>query len=155
MEAKANAKADKYLAKSGQAEPVSGRTDKLGQAEPVSKGGRGKRSPVKEQALNINEALPKEDRVSESSLKRAIAKAEGREPTYTARPMPKPRSGKPVVGIEAVRRHYLDLCADPEVDLDAEHVLILDGFKEIVGRRNKNREIEASISRSSRAKRGG
>jgi len=55
---------------------------------------------------------------------------------------------QPVVGIEAVRRHYLDLCADPEVDLDAEHVLILDGFKEIVGRRNKSQEIEASISRA-------
>ena len=36
---------------------------------------------------------------------------------YAARPMPKPRSGKPVVGLEAARRHYLDLCADPGVDL--------------------------------------
>jgi hypothetical protein len=43
-------------------------------------GGRGKRSPVKARALEINKSLPKEDQVSEPTIKRAIAKAEGKTP---------------------------------------------------------------------------
>jgi hypothetical protein len=51
--------------------------EKPGQAGPVS-GGRGKRNPVKAKAVEINKALPKEDQVSERTIKRSIAKAEGR-----------------------------------------------------------------------------
>jgi hypothetical protein len=58
------------------------------------------------------------------------------KPKYAARPMPKPKSGKPVVGLEAARRHYLDLCADPDVDLDAEQdIIIIDALREIAGKR--------------------
>ena len=49
-----------------------------GSSEPVSesKGGRGRKSPIKAKAVEINAALPEDQRVSESSIKRAIAKAE-------------------------------------------------------------------------------
>ena len=40
-----------------------------------------------------------------------VSKTESKR--YTPRPMPKPRSGKPVLGLEAARRAYLDLCTDP------------------------------------------
>ena len=64
--------------------------NKPGQAGPVSdperKGGRGKKSAVKQRAAEINAALPKGDQVSERTIKRAIAKAEGR-----ARSSPSPR----------------------------------------------------------------
>jgi hypothetical protein len=63
--------------------------NKPGQAGPVSeaKGGRGKRSPTKEKALAINAELPKEQQVSERTIKRAMAKAEGKTPAK-----PKPES---------------------------------------------------------------
>jgi hypothetical protein len=53
-----------------------------GSSEPVSesKGGRGRKSPIKAKAVEINAALPEDQRVSESSIKRAIAKAEGKKP---------------------------------------------------------------------------
>jgi hypothetical protein len=51
-----------------------------------------------------------------------------------SRPLPKPRSGKPVVGLEAARRHYLDKCAEPDVDLDAEQKTIMDALREIAGK---------------------
>ena len=63
---------------------------KLGQAGPVSelKGGRGKRNPIKEKALAVNASLPKEQQVSERTIKRAMAKAEGKTPE------PKPKARK-------------------------------------------------------------
>ena len=138
--------------KPGQAGPVSGLTDfgdqlvdginelvdRVAGGSPHIKGGRGKRNPIKEKALAINAALPKEQQVSERTIKRAIAKAEGKTPAakqYTARPMPKPRSGKPVVGIDAVRQCYLDRCAEPDVDLDSEQEIVIDALREIAGKR--------------------
>ena len=59
-------------------------------------------------------------------------------PKYTARPMPKPKSGKPVVGIDAVRQCYLDRCAEPDVDLDAEQKIVFDALREIDGKRALN-----------------
>jgi ParB-like chromosome segregation protein Spo0J len=50
--------------------------EKPDQVEPVSKGGRGKVNPVKAKAV----AAGKEHDISEPTIKRAIAKAEGREP---------------------------------------------------------------------------
>ena len=65
--------------------------NKPGQAGPVSelKGGRGKRNPIKEKALAINAELPKEQQVSERTIKRAIAKAEGKTPKPKPKPQPK------------------------------------------------------------------
>jgi hypothetical protein len=56
--------------------------NKPGQAGPVSeaKGGRGKKSPIKERALAINAKLPEEQQVSERTIKRAAAKAAGKTP---------------------------------------------------------------------------
>ena len=42
---------------------------------------------------------------------------------------------KPVVGLEAARRHYLDQCADPGVNLDEEQRIIFDALREIAGKR--------------------
>ena len=50
--------------------------DKLVQLEPVSKGGRGKKNPIKEKVL----AEAKKLGIHESTAKRAIAKSEGRAP---------------------------------------------------------------------------
>ena len=97
-------------------------------------GGRGKKNPIKEKAV----AVGKKHGISEATVKRSIAKAEGKLPEpkrYTARPLPKPKSGKPVVGLDAARRHYLDLCAGPDVDLDAEQDIIADALREIAGKR--------------------
>ena len=99
--------------------------------------------------------------ISKATVERSIAKAEGkvpkpkkkprveepiggevgtpkpkaRQPHYSARPMPKPRSGKTLAGLEAARRYYLDLCADPDVDLDAEMDIVMDALREIAERR--------------------
>ena len=145
--------------------------NKPGHDGPVSKGGRGKVSPVK--AAVIADAKAAGLDPSESTVKRAIAKAEGKVPArprrrskaeiaavraqgieaavelaakaagktpatmpkYTARPTPKPKSGKPVVGINAVRQCYLDRCAEPDIDLDAEQKRIIDALREIAGKR--------------------
>jgi hypothetical protein len=61
-----------------------------GSADRVSgKGGRGQKNPVKAKALEINETLPEGARVSEPTIKRAIAKAEGKEPKK-----PKPKKAR-------------------------------------------------------------
>jgi hypothetical protein len=57
------------------------------QAEPVSeKGGRGKKNPIKEKAL----AAAKEHDISEATVKRALAKAEGKTPKPKKKPKSKP-----------------------------------------------------------------
>ena len=64
--------------------------EKPGHRGPVSeaKGGRGKRNPIREKALAVNAELPKEKQVSERTIKRALAKAEGRilQPKTVVRP---------------------------------------------------------------------
>ena len=138
---------------------------KPGHDGPVSKGGRGKVNPVK--AAVMADAKAAGLNPSERTVKRFIAKAAGKVPAkpkrrskaeidearakgvdavcelatmpkYTARPMPKPKSGKPVVGIDAARRHYLDLCADPGVDLEAEQEIIVDALRAIDSKRALN-----------------
>lgn len=110
--------------------------EKLDQVEPVSdqtnrsKGGRGKRNPIKAKAIAEGKKLG----ISAPTMKRSLAKAESKVPQpqqYAARPTPKPKSGSPVVGLEAARRHYLDLCAAPDVDVDAEHDIVIDALREI------------------------
>jgi hypothetical protein len=72
--------------------------------------------------------------ISKRTVERAFAKAEGRLQQS------KPVAGPPLkptpklethVGLEAARRHYLDLCAEPGVDLDAELKIIIDAFREL------------------------
>jgi hypothetical protein len=109
--------------------------------EEVSKGGRGKVNEVKAAVV----AKAKERGISKPTVERAFTKATEPKPRpkaeavtldrFPKRPFPKPRSGKPVVGLEAARRHYLDLCADPSVDLDAEQDIIIDALREIAGKR--------------------
>jgi hypothetical protein len=106
------------------------------QLEAVSKGGRGKVNPLKQAAIG----LAKESKISKATVERALAKSDGKTPAvkpkqYTARPMPKPKSGKPVVGIDAVRQCYLDRCSEPDVNLDAEQEIIIDALLEIAGKR--------------------
>jgi hypothetical protein len=120
-------KADKHIGRDG----GSPAPEKLVQVEPVSKGGRGKKNPLKAKAI----AEGKKAGISESHMKRSLAKADPKPKRYAARPLPKPRSGKPVVGLEAVRRTYLDMCADPDVDLDAELAIVVEALREIAGRR--------------------
>ena len=75
--------------------------EKLDQVEPVSKGGRGKINPVKAKAV----AAGAEHGISEPTIKRAIAKAEGKV------------TAKATTGITAARRAYLACFA--ELDFDA------------------------------------
>jgi hypothetical protein len=91
---------------------------------------------VKAAAVATGKAL----NISKRTVERSFAKAEGKMPRpepkrYTARPLPKPRSGKAVLGLEAARRHYLDQCAGPDVDLDAEMDIVVDALREIAGKR--------------------
>jgi hypothetical protein len=127
----------RHLTKQQQAELIVAAikaSEKPDQVDPVSKGGRGKVNPTKTKAL----AEAKKVDISEATIRRAIAKAEGRVPQpqrYAARPLPKPKSGKPVVGLEAARRLYLDLCDAPDVDLDAEQDIVIDALREIADRK--------------------
>lgn len=111
------------------------------QLDVVSVGGRGKVNKVKAAAV----AIAKEHGISKSTVERSLAKANPspQPKRYAAKPLPKPRSGKPVVGREAARRHYLDLCAGiPAVDLDAEQEIVIDAFdalREIAGERAMRR----------------
>jgi hypothetical protein len=146
--------------------------NKPGHRDPVSRGGRGKVNPVK--AAVIADAKAAGLDPSESTVKRAMAKAEGKVPAkpnrrskaeisqvraqsagaegktpatmpkYAARPMPKPKSGKPVVGIDAVRQCYLDRCAEPDVDLDAEQETVIDALLEIAALSAGNSKGRAS-----------
>ena len=106
------------------------------------KGGRGKKDEAKAAVV----ASAKELGVSKRTTERVIAerrskkgadgkvsKAEAKR--YTPRPLPKPRSGKPILGLEASRRAYLDLCTDPVVHIDAEIDLVTVTLREIAGKR--------------------
>ena len=83
-------------------------------------GGRGNKNPVKDAAIKINDALPKQDRVSERTLKRSLAKAEGKKPT------PKPTAPISTVtlkaDIKAARDHYAAEFAKLPVREEAEEL---------------------------------
>jgi hypothetical protein len=110
-------------------------------ARPVGtfRGGRGKRSPIKEAALGINQSLPTAQQVSERTIKRSIAKSEGRlpEPSKIAgrRLSSRPKDMQKHVGIDAARLYYLDRCAEPDIDLDHEREIVLEAFRELAGQR--------------------
>ena len=83
-------------------------------------------------------ATAKEHGISKRTVERAFAKAEGKtpEPKTIAGPRLKTKPKLEThVGIDAARRYYLDRCADPDVDLDAEQEIILDALREIAGKR--------------------
>ena len=106
------------------------------------KGGRGKKDEAK--AAVVTSA--KELGVSKRTAERVIAEMRSKKGAhgkvskteskrYTPRPLPKPRSGKPVLGLEAARRAYLDLCTDPDVDLDAEIDLVTGTLRDLAVKR--------------------
>jgi hypothetical protein len=82
----------------------------------------------KAKAIKAAKATP--DGPSNRAIERAIAKSEGKTDRYTPRPRPKPKSGKPIVGLEAARRHYLDCCASDDVDLDVEMAIIAEALRD-------------------------
>jgi pyruvate/2-oxoglutarate dehydrogenase complex dihydrolipoamide acyltransferase (E2) component len=79
----------------------------VGHVGPVSRGGRGKRNPVKEKAMKASAALPKEQQVSERTIKRAIAKAEGRKPEPKPLSEPKPEQPLSTV-VHQIRGHLYE-----------------------------------------------
>ena len=50
------------------------------------RGGRGKKSRLKEKAVEMSQAMPEEARPSERTIKRAIAKSEGQKPKKKVKP---------------------------------------------------------------------
>jgi hypothetical protein len=109
------------------------------QVEAVSnRGGRGKVNPVKIAAISS----AKECGISKSTVERELARFEGKKPesskVASAR-KPKPQSH---VGIDAARRDYLERCAEPDVDLDAEQQIVIEAFREIAGKRANARMVE-------------
>jgi hypothetical protein len=100
----------------------------------VSKGGRGKINKVKAAAV----ATAKDHGIGKRTIERSFAKAEGHipqpKPIVGPKLKSKPRLEKHV-GIDAARRYYLDRCAEPGVDLDAEQDIVIDALREIAGKR--------------------
>ena len=87
------------------------------------RGGRGKKNPIKAEALKLNQALPKEQQVGMSTIKTALAKAEGKEPkpkeTYRAplRRKPKLETNSP---LEAARHFHIEKCIAAGVAIEKE-----------------------------------
>jgi ParB-like chromosome segregation protein Spo0J len=86
-------------------------------------------------------ATAAEHGISRRTVERAIAKAEGKTPEPKLKPKPKStRTGSgagilPEGSINHARWYYLSLCADPPVDLDEEMRLVMQGLREIAGKR--------------------
>jgi hypothetical protein len=112
---------------------------KPGQHGPVFTGGRGKRSPVKAKALAINSTLPNEARVSPRTLKRSIARSEGRSGRSARLPKAIAYGAGLHAPIDPARRAYLVACENVD-DLDAELEIIIDALREIAGNRAMARQ---------------
>ncbi len=129
-------------------------------ADPVStKGGRGKKNPLKTAVVDKAKKLD----ISEATVKRSIAKAEGKAPTPTTMARRRPPlnvSIKPP--LEAARARYLlkveertdipplEYNGEPEdwnFSLDEELRLITEAFREIAGRRMKARDDDQRAPR--------
>jgi hypothetical protein len=112
----------RHLTKTQQAElivaAVKAGEEKLDQDEPISRGGRGRINKVKSKACD----LAAKSGISESTVKRALA-----GPKSIIRPRK--------TSLEDARERYLDQCAGPDVDLDAEERIIVDSIREIARRR--------------------
>jgi hypothetical protein len=117
-----------------------------------NKGGRGKKSPIKQKALEINATLPEEQQVGEATLKREIAKAEGKTPAPAAPKPPKPDLVEQALALihrmNDRQRHrlwteypcgspchardvYLALCEQHGLGLDVEIALVTEGLHQI------------------------
>jgi hypothetical protein len=129
--------------KPGQGGPVSDVVGEMPDIPPEldRRGGRGKKNPVKEQALQLNQALPKEQQASERTIKRALAKSEAKErapkETFRAPLKRKPKLEKHT-DLDAARRYYFEQCEKkPDVDLDAEQATIIAALREIARKRGQ------------------
>ena len=112
----------RHLTKTQQAELIVAAVnagEKLDRDEPVSRGGRGKVNAVKAKACG----LAAEAGISASTVKRVLTGPKKRLPRKTS--------------LEDARQRYLDQCAGPDVDLDAEKELIVDAMRELATRRRQ------------------
>lgn len=114
------------------------------------RGGRGKKNPVKEEALQLNQALPKEQQASERTIKRALAESEAKErapkETFRAPLKRKPKLEKHT-DLDAARRYYLEQCErKPDVDLDAEQATIVAALREIARKQGQMVAAETSCT---------
>jgi hypothetical protein len=98
---------------------------------------KGKPGSEKDSTKAAAIATAKEHGIGKRTVERSFAKAEGKRPEQSKKAGPslksKPKLGTGV-GIEAARRYYLECCAAPDVDLDAERAAILNAFQEIAGK---------------------
>jgi hypothetical protein len=96
--------------------------DKLPQVEEVSKGGRGKVNETKAKAVAVAADLG----ISESTVERSLAKAEGKERK------PKPNGHFKIAhGIDAARHHYATEFAKlPACQHDAETTRLVEALRE-------------------------
>jgi hypothetical protein len=118
--AKVASTADKYVDKDG--------TPKPGQPVQVSKGGRGKKNPIKEKVKA--DAKKAGIKASDKSVQRAVAKAEGRakkKPDQSikaaAKPKPKP---SPVFNLAEARDIYADHLARLDDDDLSHEIAVLE-----------------------------
>ena len=92
---------------------------------------------MKAAAVATAKALPKGP--IKRAVKRAIAKAEGKTPElkrYAATGRcPSRESGSRSSASTPHAQCYLDRCAEPDVDLDAEQKIVFDALLEIAGKR--------------------
>ena len=87
--------------------------------EVSAKGGRANVDTIKAATV----AAAKEHGISKRTVERSFAKVERRIPETKKIAGPRPRRKPKLethVGIDAARRYYLERCAEPDVDLDAE-----------------------------------
>jgi hypothetical protein len=96
--------------------------------------------------------LAKAAGISKPTVERAMAKPKKAKPEpksdrYTPKPPPKPKSGKPTVGIDGARRHYLDQCAGPGVDLDAELEIVTTTLRDLAKKRGTTGTVTAGLGR--------
>jgi hypothetical protein len=125
-----------------------------GPRDPVSRGGRGKKSKLKAKAIEVSKAMPEEVRPSERTIKRAIAKAEGRKPEKTKQekagfidrlsksvwgpPLPRePDDLKTCTDpVEMARNHYLAKVEERGDGIEAEIEIVTDALREIESKGN-------------------
>jgi hypothetical protein len=137
--------------------------EKPDHVDQVSKGGRGQKNEIRARALEMNAALPVEQRVSEPTIRRAMAKA--RDQMIDANPSPyelrqkqKKQAAKakraekreaevarraPAPGdFEGWRRGYLQAVKLRCTDLSAEHQLMWEAFEQMLRERDAREAAE-------------
>jgi ParB-like chromosome segregation protein Spo0J len=114
-------------------------------------GGRGKKNPVKADALKVNAALPKEQQVSTRSIQRELSPREVASLLHPNAPLKLRAKAKRQKARESLkadrqllatlprnlqgaRNYYLRFVAMPGVDLNAEMTLLVDAIQKLVDR---------------------